>query len=266
MSYNWYNAHPRKYRRYYYSNRFSLEDAISRFIILLVLFPLLAILPYSITFVKYVFIYPYIAVWISIILLSIYGIFTYFLIRYKKNIEQRRLLSYSRYTDILQINWREFEKYIEALLNNDGYRTELWSWRNDWGVDITAEKENRRYFIQCKHYGNEQKVTVQQVREFYGVMNHIDSTAKWIYITTWELTHEAVEFCKQEDIEFWDKHFFLEFLKENELKIENKPNDYWICEKCGWNMLLRKAKKGQNSWHEFLWCENYPKCNFTKDI
>mgnify|MGYP002359321405 CR=1 FL=1 len=266
MSYNRYNKHPRKYRRYYNRNQFSFEDAISRFIALILLFPLLAIIPYYVKFVEYLFAHPYSAIWIGIALLSMYGIFSYFLIKYKKNLEQRRLLSYSRYKDILKINWREFEKYIEALLKNDGYKTELWPWRNDWGVDITAEKENRRYLIQCKHYGNEQKVTVPQVREFYGVMNHIDSIAKWIYVTTWELTHEAIEFCKQEDIEVWDKHFFLEFLRENELKIENESNDFWVCDKCGWKLLLRTAKNGQNSWHQFLWCENYPNCGFTKSI
>lgn len=215
MAYKKFNKNHRNNRGYYYRKWSSFWDIISQFITLILLFPLLAIIPYYIKFVEYILTHTYSAIWIWISLISIYGVFSYTLIRYKKNSEQKRLLSYSRYKDILKINWREFEKYIEALLKENGYKTELWPGRNDWGVDIFAEKENRKYLIQCKHYGNDQKVTVPQVREFYGVMNHIDGTAKWIYVTTWELTNEAIEFCKQEDIEVWDKYFFLEFFKEN---------------------------------------------------
>ena len=35
---------------------------------------------------------------------------------------------------------------------------------------------------------------------------------------------------------------------------------YCICAKCGASMILRKAKKGNNTGNEFWGCSTFPKC------
>lgn len=39
-----------------------------------------------------------------------------------------------------------------------------------------------------------------------------------------------------------------------------------ICPKCGSDLILREVKNGPNKGSQFLGCESYPKCRFTKDI
>ena len=38
------------------------------------------------------------------------------------------------------------------------------------------------------------------------------------------------------------------------------------CPKCGGNLKLRTAKKGTKAGSQFLGCENYPKCRFTRNV
>ncbi|HEX7026891.1 MAG TPA: NERD domain-containing protein [Gammaproteobacteria bacterium] len=39
-----------------------------------------------------------------------------------------------------------------------------------------------------------------------------------------------------------------------------------VCPKCGYNLVKRIARKGQNAGSKFLGCENYPRCRFTKNV
>lgn len=38
-----------------------------------------------------------------------------------------------------------------------------------------------------------------------------------------------------------------------------------VCPKCGSNLVERTAKKGPNAGSQFLGCENYPRCRFTRN-
>lgn len=39
-----------------------------------------------------------------------------------------------------------------------------------------------------------------------------------------------------------------------------------ICSKCGSKLVLRTVKNGINSGHQFLGCEKFPKCKFSKNL
>lgn len=233
--------------------------------LLIVLWLVIKFMGYYTQIVQYLMTHTFLAIFIVILTLGVF-IFIWILAKKKKQEYYMRL---NKFDEILKLNWREFEEFVEAILIDRWFDTILWVWIKDWWVDITAKFEWRNYLIQCKHYNDWKKVTVEQVREFYWVMNHLDTTANWIYVTTWELTKEAYVFARQEDIEVWDKYYFLEILKEtNTVKKTNIQIDwnYWICEKCWWKMALRTAHRWLNIWKQFLGCENYPKCLFTKKL
>lgn len=48
--------------------------------------------------------------------------------------------------------------------------------------------------------------------------------------------------------------------------LRNRYASNTICPKCGSNLILRTAQKGPNTGKQFLGCENYPKCLFTKSV
>ena len=52
-------------------------------------------------------------------------------------------------------------------------------------------------------------------------------------------------------------------------KSEPKPvpeaNDL-VCPRCGGQLVLRTAKKGENAGNQFYGCSNFPKCRFVKNI
>lgn len=261
-------------RRKNYTHRYrspldELKDAFGRIIALVILLPLLWLftkaIPYYFQVVEYLMKHPFILIPIAILVLGVFILIWMF----AKKKKQERYMMIQKFNEILKLNWREFEEFVEVILIDRWFDTILWVWTKDGWVDITAKFEWRTHLVQCKHYNDSKKVTVEQVREFYWVMNHLDSTAKWIFVTTGELTNEAYVFTEQEDIEVWDKHYFLEILKEmnleNKANIQSKWTD-WVCERCWGKLLLRTAHRWVNTWNQFLWCENYPKCTFTKSL
>ena len=39
-----------------------------------------------------------------------------------------------------------------------------------------------------------------------------------------------------------------------------------VCPRCGGELILRTAKKGQNSGNQFYGCSNFPKCRYIKNL
>ena len=54
--------------------------------------------------------------------------------------------------------------------------------------------------------------------------------------------------------------------KDHVQSLHQRHSSDTICPRCGAGLVERTAKKGPNSGSEFLGCERYPKCRFTKDI
>lgn len=184
-------------------------------------------------------------------------------------VERRRnkWLAIEKIEDMHKLHWREFEEFIEFVLQEKWFKTEIWPWMKDWWIDIHASLDWRKYLIQCKKWTN-YKVSEPNIREFYGAMNDFDNNAKWIYITTSNLTVDAKNFAERNEIEVWDEISLERYVQEytwksepkEEKQIEEKIKQTHICEKCWWKMIERKAKFWTNKWNVFLGCENYPKC------
>ena len=48
--------------------------------------------------------------------------------------------------------------------------------------------------------------------------------------------------------------------------VSKKTHNSEICPKCGNDLVIRTAKKGQNIGNQFYGCKSYPKCRYTRNI
>ena len=70
---------------------------------------------------------------------------------------------------------RQFEFLAGEYLKNEGYETEVTPGVADWGVDVFAEKDGKRYVVQAKMYGDcKTQVNRRMMMELYGVMLYFD--------------------------------------------------------------------------------------------
>ena len=125
-------------------------------------------------------------------------------------IKKSKIHKQSRWrTDRELLNWLrglkpwEFERYIAELFTKLGYKTIVTGGGYDRGVDVVAEKDGLKHYIQCKKYITA-VVGVNEIRDFYGTIADHLAQAKGYFITTNKFTLEAEKFSGDKPIELID--------------------------------------------------------------
>ena len=109
----------------------------------------------------------------------------------------------------------EFEKYVADLFATLRYKTTATGGSYDGGVDVIAEKDGLKHYIQCKKYMIS-VVGVGELREFYGaIANHL-AQAKGYFITTNKFTLEAERFAEDKPIELIDGYKLIKYIRMSE--------------------------------------------------
>ncbi len=152
----------------------------------------------------------------------------------------------------------EFEDYIADLFSKLGYKTEATGGSHDEGIDIVAEKDGIKYYIQCKKFITS-KVTVHDIRDFYGALVDHLANGKGYFITTNKFTLEAEKFAEDKPIELIDGFKLIDYIRLAEKN--NKESKSKVCPKCGGKLEERIGEYGK-----FYGCLNYPKCKYTENI
>jgi len=109
----------------------------------------------------------------------------------------------------------EFEDYIAHLYSQLGYKTERVGKGYDKGVDVIAEKDGLKHYIQCKKYITS-VVGVNELREFYGAIADHLAQAKGYFITTNKFTLEAEKFAENKPIELIDGYKLVKYIRMSE--------------------------------------------------
>ncbi len=117
---------------------------------------------------------------------------------------------------------KEFEDYIADLFNRLGYRAHAVGGPNDKGIDVIAEKDGRKHYIQCKKYFKAGKVGLEEVRSFYGAIVSEMANGKSFFITTSKFTLPAEQFADDKPIELVDGIGLLKYIKLAKSKEERK--------------------------------------------
>ncbi len=252
------------YRRRYYSQDNSIKsflDVDLAFLRLWALLVLLFLLQYIIPVYIYIIEHPIFLIPVGILILGIaWGVFYYK--ELKKKIRMRAM---TRFSEVMKLDWREFEEFVADILKQKWFHTLLWVWVKDGGVDVTATLDHKKFFIQCKHYSDE-NIWVEKIRELHGVITGELISAGWIFVTTTWFTPDAVSEAHKYGIELWDKNYLIEYLKSAPNSSTSGPESMNLCQLCWGKMLLRTAHTWPQVWKQFLWCENFPKCHFTSNI
>lgn len=115
------------------------------------------------------------------------------------------------------MNPSEFEEYIADLFSKLGYKTEVRGGPFDKGVDVMAEKDGIKHYIQCKKF-KAQEVGVGDVRAFYGAIADHLANGKGYFITTNKFTLEAEKFVEDKPIELVDGFKLVNYIRLSEKK------------------------------------------------
>ena len=112
---------------------------------------------------------------------------------------------------------KEYEQYIASIFQNQGYKTLVTPYSNDWGIDVIAIKGKEKIAIQAKMYGNKRKVNRAAIMQLYGAMAYQDCT-KAVIATDGELLDDAISVAKKLKIEILTTktNFVSTFHKEKE--------------------------------------------------
>jgi len=129
-------------------------------------------------------------------------------------------------TDRELLNWLkglkpwEFERYIAELFAKLGYKTTVTGGAYDKGVDVIAEKEGLKHYIQCKKYVTS-TVGVGELRDFYGAIADHLAQAKGYFITTNKFTLESERFAGDKPIELIDGYKLIKYIRLSEKDKQN---------------------------------------------
>ncbi|MDD5606754.1 MAG: restriction endonuclease [Candidatus Pacebacteria bacterium] len=159
------------------------------------------------------------------------------------------------------ISPKEFEEYIAELFKQLGYKAFVTGGPNDGGVDVIAEKNGIKHYIQCKRFITK-TVSVAAVREFYGALGHYLAKGKGYFITTNKFTLEAEKFAEDKPIELIDGQKLIQYIRlaKKEKDLSDSPL-LEKCPNCDGKLVEKKGKFGK-----FYGCSNYPRCLFTKQL
>lgn len=110
---------------------------------------------------------------------------------------------------LAELTPRQFEEIVAELFERKGFSVDLTKRTRDGGKDIIAIHCDafgikNKYFIECKHYSDSNKISVDVIRSLYGVKNTKEGPNKAILVTTSTFTPDARKFVQNEALSSWD--------------------------------------------------------------
>ena len=109
------------------------------------------------------------------------------------------------------MNGYEFEFYVANLLRKNGYKkVEVTKQSGDFGVDIIAYKDNKKWAFQCKNYNS--NLGLSPIQEVYsGAAKYNADIA--VVITNSFFSEHAKELAKDLKVVLWDRNELVKIIK-----------------------------------------------------
>ena len=131
---------------------------------------------------------------------------------------------------------------------------------------LKNEEELQSYFIRRVEKFINSKVTVRDVRDFYGALVDHLANGKGYFITTNIFTLEASKFAEDKPIELIDEYGLVRYIKKagkagEFFRPTESPASPKLCPHCDSKLVEKNWKYGP-----FIGCSNYPKCRFTEKL
>ena len=147
---------------------------------------------------------------------------------------------------------RRFEFLAGEYLKQEGYQIEVTPGTADWGVDVFAEKDGKRYVVQAKMYGDcKTKINRSMMMELYGVMHFFDCTGA-ILIYNGGMMDDAKKVAKKLGIQlvYIDQHQLEQLTTQSSVDdVEDVFSKVWdeICQLEG-----KTIHKSQETFYQIL--------------
>lgn len=107
----------------------------------------------------------------------------------------------------------EFEYFVSELLREEGFKSVSVSKTGaDFGADVIASKEGKKYAVQCKRYKD--KVGIKAVQEILGGLHYYESDIGMV-VTNSFFTSAAKELAEKSNVILWDRNDLKAKLLEN---------------------------------------------------
>ncbi len=119
------------------------------------------------------------------------------------------------------MNPRQFEEFVCEHFRQQGYKTELTAYSNDYGIDGFAIKGKQKIAIQSKMYGHTtRKINRQMVMELHGAKDFFDCT-KAVIATDGIFLQDALVVAEKLKIEIL---YFNEIQKSTSIRVTTTKN------------------------------------------
>ncbi len=185
------------------------------------------------------------------------------------SLRKRRLLDRQSGIDSIRaLSWKEFEELLAEAYRRDGYAVrENVSTGPDGGVDLRIEKDGNVYLVQCKQWRID-KVGVSVVREMYGLMT-AERASGVIVATSGMFTQEAKNFAAHKPIDLVEGNQLVHLIRNVSIDRAavprlNVPPAPTRCPRCGNQLVIREAKRGEHVGGKFWGCASFPSCRHTQ--
>jgi len=186
--------------------------------------------------------------------------------------KRRRLVDEQQSLDTLRAtSWKDFEYLVAEAYRRRGFTVDYSLGKgSDGGVDLVLRKDGRRSLVQCKQW-KVFSVGRPVLQQMFGIMT-AESADEAIIVTSGRFTDEARAFARGKPIHLVDGPNLLELVtsvqagRENVSKAEPEPAPAPVpprCPRCGKEMILRTAWRGDQAGSKFWGCPSYPACKGT---
>ena len=160
----------------------------------------------------------------------------------------------------------DFEEFCADILRGNGFTdVEVTKATGDHGIDVLAKKDGIKYAIQCKRYSK--PVGNKAVQEAYSGKDIYKADVA-VVMSNMDFTAQAIEDAKKLNVELWnrDKIYSLQKAGKMGTNQTSTKEEKLVCPKCGGELVLRTARRGENAGSQFYGCSNYPNCKYTRNI
>lgn len=203
---------------------------------------------------------------------------------------------------IRNLSWEQFEQMVGEAFRRQGFTVNETSKGADGGIDLVMRKGGELFLVQCKQW-KAVKVSVQVVRELYGVMSARGAVGGFV-VTTGSYTADATRFAKGTSLELIDGVKLSQMFKSTSSESTYPPGGHQMlsasvqsdavlpqkenygrqdmappisiyeaaklvtCPRCSGGMTPRFSK-GQSSGvkgRAFFGCLTFPRCRGTRQL
>ncbi|MCX7870768.1 MAG: restriction endonuclease [bacterium] len=135
------------------------------------------------------------------LLIFILFIFKFIINLILKKIEKNKLKKIG-INDIDNLDGLTFEKYLEVLFKNMGYKVIRTPYVQDYGADLILEKDDIKTLVQAKRYKS--KVGVKAIQEIVAAKGYYKADYAMV-ITNSYFTFNAKKLAKENNVELWNR-------------------------------------------------------------